>query len=103
MDMEMNFEEQEAYRRAKKKVNEIRGFYWNLCSYVIVIPFLIFVNYTTSWEFKWFWFPIFGWGTGLTIHGLSVLTNIKFLGKDWEDKKIKEFLEREQQNKQQYE
>ncbi|MGB1308296.1 MAG: 2TM domain-containing protein [Oceanihabitans sp.] len=87
---------QDAYYRAKKRVEEIKGFYGNLTSYCLVIPFLIFINYTTSWNFQWFWFPLFGWGMGVVIHGFSVLG----YGKTWEERKINEILEKEeQQNK----
>ena len=87
---------EDAYYRAKKRVEEIKGFYGNLTSYCLVIPFLIFINYSTSWDFQWFWFPMFGWGMGVIIHGFTVFG----YGKTWEERKIKEILEKEeQQNK----
>ncbi|MFD2541884.1 2TM domain-containing protein [Lacinutrix gracilariae] len=87
---------EDAYYRAKKRVEEIKGFYGNLTSYCLVIPFLIFINYNTSWSFQWFWFPLFGWGMGLVIHAFTVFG----YGKTWEERKINEILEKEQeQNK----
>ncbi len=87
---------EDAYYRAKKRVEEIKGFYGNLTSYCLVIPFLIFINYSTSWNFQWFWFPMFGWGMGVVIHGFTVFG----YGKTWEERKINEILEKEeQQNK----
>ncbi|GLB51685.1 histidine kinase [Neptunitalea chrysea] len=94
---------EEAYFKAKKRVEEIKGFYWNLFSYIVVIPFLIFVNYMTYWEFKWFWFPMFGWGIGLTIHGFSIFYRGKFFGNEWENRKIQEFLEQEKNERTRYE
>ncbi|MUP47191.1 histidine kinase [Gramella sp. BOM4] len=92
--METNDKLQEnAYFRAKQRVKEIKEFYGNLISYAVVIPFLIFVNYYTYWEFQWFWFPLFGWGIGLTIHGFSVFG----YGSDWEERKIQELMEKEEQ------
>lgn len=82
-----------AYFKAKQRVKEIKEFYGNLISYCVVIPFLIFVNYYTYWDFQWFWFPLFGWGIGLTIHGFSVFG----YGSDWEEKKIRELMEKDQQ------
>ena len=95
--METNDKLQEnAYFKAKQRVKEIKEFYGNLISYAVVIPFLIFVNYYTYWDFQWFWFPLFGWGIGLTIHGFSVFG----YGSDWEERKIQELMEKdEQQNK----
>lgn len=98
-----NYNEQEAYYQAKKKVEELKGFYWNVFTYIIVIPFLIFVNYMTYWQFKWFWFPMFGWGIGLTFHGLSVFYKGKYFGKEWEQRKMEEFIEEEKNNRRQYE
>ncbi|QRM89839.1 histidine kinase [Lacinutrix sp. WUR7] len=87
---------EDAYYRAKKRVEEIKGFYGNLTSYCLVIPFLIFINYSTSSNFQWFWFPMFGWGMGVVIHAFTVFG----YGKTWEERKINEILEKEeQQNK----
>ena len=95
MEIKQNYNEQDAYYKAKKHVEAIKGFYSNLLSYCIVIPFLIFINYKTSWEFKWFWFPMLGWGMGLIFHAFGVFG----YGKSWEERKIQEILEREESSK----
>lgn len=84
--------ENSAYFKAKQRVKEMKEFYGNLISYCLVIPALVLVNYYTYWEFQWFWFPMFGWGLGLTIHGFSVFG----YGASWEERKIQEFMEKEQ-------
>lgn len=83
-----------AYEKAQKRVKEIKSFYSNLISYCIIIPFLAIINLTTSPKNIWFYFPMLGWGIGLVAHGMSVFA----IGKNWEDKKIREILEK--QNKQ---
>ena len=85
----------EKYLRAKKKVEDLKGFYGSIMAYVIVIPFLIFINYRTSWGFQWFWFPMFGWGIGLVVQAFTVFG----IGSSWEDRKIKEIMEKNSQNK----
>ncbi|MFP9099026.1 2TM domain-containing protein [Flavobacterium sp. RHBU_24] len=91
-----HYNEREAYKRAKKKVKEIKGFYYNLLCYCIVIPILIFVNLKFSPEFQWFWFSMVGWGTGVLFHGLSAFNVVPFLGSDWEDRKLREFVQKEE-------
>ncbi|WP_189605043.1 2TM domain-containing protein [Salinimicrobium marinum] len=86
-------EEDNAYFKARQRVKDMKEFYGNLVSFCVVIPFLIFINYSTYWEFQWFWFPLFGWGLGLTIHGFSVFG----YGAEWEERKIREIMEKEQQ------
>ncbi len=81
-----------AYDRAAKRVKEIKGFYGNLISYCLVIPVLIFINLRTSPEYHWFWWPMLGWGIGVASHGLQVFG----IGKDWEERKIKEIMEKDQ-------
>ena len=85
--------ENNAYFKAKERVKEIKEFYGNLISYCIVIPFLIFINYYTYWKFQWFWFPLLGWGLGLTIHAFSVFG----YGSNWEERKIAEIMAKEKQ------
>ena len=84
--------QENAYYKAKKRVEEIKGFYGNLLSYCLVIPFLIFINYWTSWRFQWFWFPLLGWGMGIIFHAFGVFG----YGKSWEERKIKEIMEQEE-------
>lgn len=87
-----NTEMNEKYLAARRRVEELKEFYWNLTAYCIVIPFLIFINYRTHWEFKWFWFPVFGWGIGLAFHAISVFLDKGFFGRKWEEKKIREYM-----------
>ena len=81
-----------AYERAYKRVKEIKGFYGNLISYCLVMPFLIFINLKTAPGYHWFWWPMLGWGIGVISHGLQVFG----IGKNWEEKKIKELMEKDQ-------
>lgn len=77
------------YIRAKKRVDDIKAFYGNIVAYCIVIPFLIFLNYRTSWDHKWFYYPMFGWGLGVVIQAFTVFG----YGSNWEDRKIRELME----------
>ncbi len=83
-----------AYLRAQKRVDDLKGFYSNLISYCIIIPFLIGVNYYTGWGYKWFWFPMFGWGIGVAFHAFGVFG----FGNDWEQKQIKNHMDKELNN-----
>tara|TARA_R110002096_G_scaffold101579_3_gene224720 strand:- start:3656 stop:4996 length:1341 start_codon:yes stop_codon:yes gene_type:complete len=89
----------DSYLRARNHVDELKGFYYSLISYCVVIPFLIFINYKTSWGFQWFWFPVLGWGIGLTIHAFKVFVNDGAFGRGWEERKLKEFMREEDENR----
>ena len=87
--------ENSKYVKAVEKVEKLKEFYQNLASYCLVIPFLIFINLKVSPGFQWFWFPLFGWGIGLAFHFLEVNNYNVFLGKNWEDRKIREMMDAE--------
>ena len=97
MENKSTYSEETSYFRAQKRVKEIKEFYSNLLSYCIVIPFLIFINLNTS-KFQWFWFPMLGWGMGLTFHAFGVFG----YGRNWEERKINEIMNKEQQNNQKW-
>ncbi len=97
--MKVNYTAEERYVRAKKKVDAIKGFYWNLISYCLVIPFLIFINLMTAPEYLWFWWPMLGWAIGLAFHAFGVFGGNILFGKDWEERKIKEIMDKESQGK----
>lgn len=84
----------EKMKRAHKKVEEVKSFYGNLTSYCIIIPFLIVVNLLTT-DFLWFFFPMLGWGLGVLFHYMNTFNKNPFFGKNWEQRKIREFMEKD--------
>jgi hypothetical protein len=84
--------ENSSYLRAVERVEEIKGFYSSIIAYCIVIPFLIYINLTYVPQFHWFWFPIMGWGIGLIFQGFKAFGYNPFLGKNWEERKIREYM-----------
>ena len=65
-------ENQEAYERAKKRVEAKIGFYIHLSVYIAVNILLIIVNISTSPQYLWFKWPLIGWGIGVFSHALGV-------------------------------
>ena len=87
------------YISARKRLDKLKDFYGSLVAYVIVIPFLVFINLRTFSGVHWFWFPMLGWGIGLAFQAYEVYGKDKYFGKSWEDKKIREFMEEEEKSK----
>jgi len=92
-------DKESSYYKAQKKVEEIKGFYGNLFSYIIIISALAMLNLYTSPGHWWFLYAALGWGVGVAIHAMSVFNFIPFLGSGWEERKIKEMLDKERNNK----
>lgn len=101
--MERIYNENEIrYEKARKRVQDMKGFYANLSSYILVNLFLMVLNLATSPEHLWFYWPMLGWGLGVVFHGLKVF-NFPFMGKEWEQRKLREFMEQEANNNKRYE
>ncbi|GAA5091549.1 hypothetical protein GCM10023210_19090 [Chryseobacterium ginsengisoli] len=83
-----------AYRKASRRVKELKGFYGNLTSYCLVIPFLAVLNLLTAPGYLWFLWPMMGWGMGIAAHAVTTFG----IGKSWEEKKIKELMEEDRKN-----
>lgn len=94
------------YKKAKKRVKEIKDFYTHLTVYITINLLLIIINlglfqsgFTDIKIPKW---PMlttpFFWGIGLFFHWLHVFKDkISFL-KGWEERKIKEYMEKEEED-----
>lgn len=91
--------QENSYYKAQKRVEDIKGFYGNLGSYIIVIIGLAILNLATAPQYLWFFFPAIGWGIGVLVHGLSVFNYMPFLSSDWEAKKIKQLMDKEKESK----
>ncbi|WP_333694566.1 2TM domain-containing protein [Flavobacterium sp.] len=89
----------ERYQKASKKVKEIKGFYIHFICYVIVISLMVYLNLKFSPEHLWFFYPMLGWGVGLIGHAIGVFGTDSLFSKNWEERKIKELMEKEKKNK----
>ena len=62
----------DAYQRVEKRVEEKLGLYIHIAAYIIINLFLIGLNLSVSPEAYWFQWPLIGWGIGLLFHALTV-------------------------------
>ena len=86
-----------AYLKARKRVEALKDFYYSLISYAIVIPILFLIWYKfTPFTIQWFWFPMIGWGIGLLFQAYGVFVDQGTFGANWEQRKIQEFMKQEQ-------
>jgi len=85
------------YERAKEHVEKLKGFYVHLAIYLIMVPVFIVLNFRST-GFPWAIFPIAGWGFGITGHAMETFSYHPFLGKNWEEKKLKQFMEEDDYN-----
>ncbi|KNB62199.1 2TM domain-containing protein [Chryseobacterium sp. Hurlbut01] len=98
--MENNREQNLRYREAERRVKKIKGFYIHAMVYFFVNIFIIASKAIGQdprevfWEWDLLALPLF-WGIGLAAHGLSVFLPSFILGKDWEEKKIKELMDKD--------
>lgn len=97
-------EEELKYYEALKKVKRIKGFYTHAIVYIVINIFIIIANVNDLKEGESYFqlknfFTAFFWGIGLLAHGLSVFLPDFLLGKNWEERKIKELMDKEKANK----
>jgi len=90
----------ERYEKAKKRVEEIKKFYGNVVTYVAINIILIIINLVTSPGTLWFYWVTIFWGIAILLHASRVfILRGKFLGEEWEQKKIRELMEKEDKSK----
>jgi hypothetical protein len=83
-----------AYIRARKRVEELRGFYIHLAMYLTVNLGLFILNIATNPGALWFFWPLIGWGIGVLIHGVALVLEGPLSGK-WEERKIEQLMQKE--------
>jgi hypothetical protein len=96
--MENQIQKDERYFAAQKRVKSIKGFYIHFTVYVfvnIVLSIQIYLNTQNDfWRWESFATALF-WGIGILAHGTSVFGSNLLFGKNWEERKIKEFMEKD--------
>ena len=100
----MNTQDEIKYQEALKRVKKIKGFYKHAFVYVIINILIVIINIQnlgageSYFKYKNFT-TLFFWGIGLVAHGFSVFVPQWFLGKNWEERKIKEIMDKEKNSK----
>ena len=101
--METTIQNSEKYQYAKNRVNCIKRFYSHLTVYIIVnVIFLVLISKNLDKGDSFFSFETFStaifWGIGLIAHAASVFGKDLIFNKDWEQKKIQEFMSQEKKS-----
>jgi uncharacterized membrane protein YecN with MAPEG domain len=90
----------ERYEKAKKRVEELKKFYGNLVTYVAINIVLIIINLLTNPGNLWFYWVTIFWGIAILLHASRVfILRGRFLGEEWEERKIRELMEKQGKSK----
>lgn len=111
--MESNYLEEQRYIKAKKRVDNIKGFYIHLLVYVLVNIFITGViifglthdedlTFTQALTHPGAYMTWLGWGIGVFFHWLGVFGFPSVISKDWEERKIKELMEEDEEKSSKY-
>ncbi|UGU15596.1 2TM domain-containing protein [Sinomicrobium kalidii] len=96
---------EERYLFAKKKLNRIKAFYRHLFWYLAINVFLlVLIGTEMEWKGDEFWsFGTFStaifWGIGVVIHGVTTFVPDLFLGKTWEERQIRKYMEKDKRER----
>ena len=99
---------EDRYIKAKRRVEKIKSFYIHAAWYVVINLFVLAMQAYHNYEDGEFIFDLnFGmalmWGIGLGFHGLSVFGRSLFFNKQWEERKLKEFMEEDNRQQERWE
>ncbi|TDO71426.1 2TM domain-containing protein [Flavobacterium chryseum] len=107
------FSTDESYNEAYKKVKKIKGFYSHLKIYIIVNIIIVVSSLNSDYFghsihesglFDWRTYSTaLYWGIAVLIHAFTVFGPDVFFSRDWEQKKIQKYMDRDAQNKNKWE
>lgn len=81
-----------AERDARRQVGMLRGFYHHLAVFLVVNCGLLLINLAASPGRWWFYWPLLGWGLWLAMHAVATFGGRRWLGAEWEERKLRELL-----------
>ncbi len=94
MDTKKEHLDQSKYLRASDRVAELKAFYSRSFRGVVAIIIVAAINYyLNAWYYPWFLWVVFGVGLSLVIRAFRVFGLNGFMGREWEERKIKQFMD----------
>ena len=81
------------YLKAMERVAELKRFYSRCFRGVVAILIVAAINYyLDGWSYPWFLWVVFGVGLGISIRAFKLFGINGLLGRDWEERKIQEYM-----------
>jgi hypothetical protein len=82
-------------KRAYGRLAAIKGFYWHLSAFVLVLTGLLIINVMTLTDGEWWvqW-VFFGWGIGVLAHAIAIFARKPQFVDRWEKEKVRRLTER---------
>lgn len=97
-------ENTDKFKRAKKKVEQLKGFHIHLAVYVVINSLIALGNMLASasrgeslLQWPMLITPLF-WGIGLAMHGLHVYGLNLLFGRKWEERQIAKYMEQDRRD-----
>ena len=108
----MDYDKDKKLEHAKRRVAKLKGFYIHLAVYVVVNVMITTSKIIRSlingesfseafWDFGSFAVWLF-WGIGLMFHGLQVFSRNPFFSKEWEERQIRKYMDKERGESEKY-
>jgi len=82
---------------ARAYVHSLRQFYRLLLTAAVVIALTGTINYISSRGYWWFLWVVFGLAIAIAFSGINLLLRGRVFGSAWEERKVREYLDRGQQ------
>jgi hypothetical protein len=85
----------ERLQRARKRVEELKGFYVHVLVFLAMNGVLLLLDLVSGGGY-WFYWPALIWGTGLAAHAVAVVAEGGLFGPRWEERKLRKIMERDE-------
>ena len=79
---------------AFNQVRKLKGFYFHLAQYVLVVSLLAVINALTTPNRWWVQWVVMGWGVGVFFHWLQISERFGLFGSKWEKEQVEKRLGR---------
>jgi len=84
--------DEERLARARRRLAALKGFYIHLFVFAMVLAGLLMINWAAGGPW-WVLWVLLGWGIGILAHTVTVFGRSSQAIADWEEKKLRQFMD----------
>ena len=87
------------YRRAKARVEALKALWTHALMFAVICGGFFLLDMLTTPGRWWFYWPTAMWGIALATHFFIVVVRGSIFGREWEERKLRQFLLQEERNR----